>query len=246
MHDIDFLPADYVCLRETRSSNNWLRALWVTLATLVAVSWIAQASTTRQLIAHRNELHRQAQELRSQLGSRDVRFHEMAVAENRERLLDLLQFNAYPSQWLSALSGALPSQVTLREIRSAQEDLANPDVPSTTTVNSSIVFDDEPTNSVERDLERLARLAERRSVVISLRGTAPDDRAVSSYLDALQQTNVFDRVQLLYTDQEHPRDGAQRTFAIRLRVLPIPDRLARQQAVSAVAPHPTVTQANRR
>ena len=245
MHDIDFLPADYVCIRETRSSNNWLRALWVTLATLVAVSWIAQASTTRQLIAHRNELHRQTQELRSQLGSHEVRFHEMAAAENRERLLDLLLFNAYPSQWLSTLSGALPPQVTLREIRSALEDIQNPHVLETNTDNSSTVLDDEPTNSVERDLERLARLAERRSLVISLRGAASDDMAVSSYLNALQRTNVFDHVQLLFTDQEHPRGGVSRTFAIRLRVLPIPDRLARQQNIPAVAPRPSVIQASR-
>ncbi len=246
MHDIDFLPADYVCIRETRSSNNWLRALWVTLGTLMAVSWIAQASTTRQLVAHRNELHRQTRELRAQLGSRDVRFHEMAAAENRERLLDLLQFHACPSQWLSALSSALPPQVTLREVRSAQEVLANPEVPPMTTDNSSAAHDDEQTDSVERDLERLARLAERRAVVISIRGAAPEDRAVSSYLKALQQTKVFDRVHLLFTDQEHPRDGARRTFAIRLRVLSIPNRLACQQTVSAVAPRSTVTQANRR
>lgn len=245
MHDIDFLPADYVCIRETRSSNNWLRALWVTLATLMAVSWIAQASTTRQLIAHRNELHLQTQELRSQLGSRDVSIHEMAVAENRERLLDLLQFNAYPSQWLSVLSSALPPQVTLREIRSTQEGLANPEVPSTNTDNLSTVLDDEQTDSVERDVERLAHLAKRRSLVISLRGAASDDLAVSSYLNALQRTNVFDHVQLLFTDQEHARDGVSRTFAIRLRVLPIPDRLARQQNIPLVASRPTVTQANR-
>ena len=245
MYDIDFLPADYVCIRETRSSNNWLRALWVTLATLVAVSWIAQTSTTRQLIAHRNELHLQTQELRTQLASRDVSIHEMTVVENRERLLDALQFNASPSHWLSALSSALPPQVALREIRSTQEDLANPEAPSTTSGNSSTAHDDEQSDSVERDLERLARLAERRSVVISLRGAATDDVAVSSYLNALQRTNVFDHVQLLFTDQERARDAVSRTFAIRLRVLPISARLARQQAVPAVASQPSVTQASR-
>ncbi len=246
MHDIDFLPADYVCLRETRSSNNWLRALRVALATLMAVGWISQDSTTRQLIARRNELHRQTQALQSKLESHAARFHEMAAAENRERLLNVLQLNAYPSQWLSTLSGALPPQVTLREIRSAQEELAPPNVLATTTVNSSTVHNDDRADSVEHDLERLARMAKRRSLVISLRGAASEDQAVSSYLNALQRTNVFDQVQLLFTDQEHSRDGAQRTFAIRLRVLPIPGRLARQQTVPRVAPQPTVSQASRR
>ena len=244
MHDIDFLPADYVSRRETRSSNNWLRTLWAILATLIAVGWINQTSTTRQLIARRNELHRQTQALHLKLGSHDVRFRELIAVENRERLLDVLQLNAFPSRWLSTLSGTLPPQVTLREIHSAQEELANPNVPAATIENVLTAYDDEQIDPVERDLKRLVGMAERRSLAISLRGTAPDDQTVSSYLSALQRTNVFDQVHLLFTHQEQPTDGEHRTFAIRLRVLPIPERLVRHRTPPEFPSVPAITQAS--
>ena len=41
MHDIDFLPTDYVSIRTTRTSNNWLRMVLVTAVSLMVVTGLA-------------------------------------------------------------------------------------------------------------------------------------------------------------------------------------------------------------
>ena len=68
MHDIDFLPADYVCVRTTRFSNNWLRVVFVTAVSLMAVGWLAQAHSLSQLTTRRSRLQEQTNALMSKLG----------------------------------------------------------------------------------------------------------------------------------------------------------------------------------
>lgn len=244
MHDIDFLPADYVCPRATQASQNLLRVVLVTATTLMVASWIAQMSVRDRLTARRDALHRQARELQHKLSSPESLQREWAEVENQRRLLDVLRFHASPSRWLSAIGTALPSQVALREISSVMEDVAETTSPESQGHLPPKRFADNRAGPLERDLDRLAQPAERRSLVISLCGAAADDHAVSRFLSALQRTDLFDRVQLLSTNQAHQHDRAQRAFAIRLQVRPVPDRLAQQCSAPVRPSRPVITSAS--
>ena len=241
MHDIDFLPADYVCVRTTRFSNNWLRVVFVTAVSLMVVGWLAQTHSLSQLTARRSRLQQQTSELLSKLGSPEVLRRELKLVESQGRLLDALRLNVPPSRWLSAVVQSLPSQVVLREMKSSLEELAEPAARATPTQSSSLPPAEQVSEPIERDLDRLATSAERQTLVISLSGTADDDQAVSSFLSALQRTNLFDRVQLLFTNQHTQGAGSQRSFAVRLRVRPVPGRATNKRPQPNDAARPAVT-----
>lgn len=241
MHDIDFLPPNYVCVRATRFSNNWLRVVFVAAVSLMVVGGWAQSHTLNQLTARRNLLQQQTNELLSKLGSPDTLRRELKVVESESKLLDALRLNVPPTRWLSAIVQALPSSASLREMRSSREEIAESPVLGTAGGDSSKPSEKSVGDPIERDLDRLARLAERQTLVISLSGTAEDDQAVSSFLNALQRTNFFDRVQLLFTDQLGQGAGSQRSFAVRLRARPIPGRVSNQRLESSDAARPAIT-----
>lgn len=241
MHDIDFLPADYVCVRTTRLSNNWLRVVFVAAVSLMVVGWLAQTHSLNQLATSRTRLQEQTNALLSKLGSPDVQRRELKIVENRGRLLDVLRLNVPPSRWLSAVVQSLPPQVSLHEMKSNLEEQAEVTARATQSRNSPKPPEEPVGDPIERDLDRLAKSAERQLLVISLSGTANDDQAVSSFLNALQRTNLFDRVQLLFTDQLGQGTGSQRSFAVRLRVRPVPGRASNQRSESNDTTRPAVT-----
>ena len=241
MHDIDFLPTDYVCVRTTRTSNNWLRVVFVAAVSLMVVGWLAQTHSLSQLTAQRNRLQQQTNELLSKLDSPEILRRELKLVESQGRLLDALRLNVPPSRWLSAVVQSLPLQVSLREMKSSLEELADPAARATPARSGSPPTEEQASEPIERDLDRLAKSAERQWLVISLSGTADDDQAVSSFLNALQRTNLFDRVQLLFTDQHRQEAGAQRSFAVRLRVQPVPGRPLNKRPGPSDAARPAVT-----
>ena len=238
MHDIDFLPADYVCVRTTRFSNNWLRVVFVAAVSLMLVGWLAQRHSLNELTTRRSRLQEQTSALMSTLGSPEVLRRELKLVESQGRLLDALRLNVPPSRWLSAVVQSLPSQVTLREMKSSLEELAEPTARAVPARSNSPPLEEQVAAPIERDLDRLAKSAERQLLVISLSGTADDDQAVSSFLNALQRTNLFDRVQLLFTDQHSQGAGGQRSFAVRLRVRPVPGRASNQRLEPSDAARP--------
>jgi type IV pilus assembly PilN-like protein len=229
MQDIDFLPADYVCVRTTRTSNNWLRVVIVTAVSLMVVGALAQAHSLKELTTRRTRLQEQTNELLSKLGSPEALRGELKVVECEGKLLDVLRMNVPPTRWLSAIVQALPSQISLREMRSNREEISEPTARGPAGRGSSKPPEEQVADSRERDLNRLAIGSERQSLVISLTGTADDDQSVSSFLNALQRTSLFDRVQLLFTDQHGQGDATQRSFAVRLHIRPSPGRLTNQR-----------------
>ncbi len=242
MNDIDFLPADYVCVRATRFSNNWLRVVFVVAVSLMVTGWLAQIHALNQLTVRRSRLQEQSHALWSKLDSPDVLRRELNVVECEGRLLEVLRLNVPPTRWLSAVMQSLPAQVSLREIRVSREEIAL--IPSLGTAGGSNPKPpEEPSGDpLERDLDRLAKSTERQLLVIALNGIADDDQAVSQFLNALQRTNLFDRVQLLFTDQHREGTGGQRSFAVRLRIRPIPGRPANQRPEPNDAPRPAITE----
>ncbi len=241
MNDIDFLPADYVCVRTTRFSNNWLRVVFVTAAALMVTGWLAQSHSLSQLTARRGRLQEQTNELLAKLGSPEILRRELKVVESEGRLLEALRLNVPPTRWLSAVVQALPPQVSLREIRASREETAEPPARGTAGGSNSKPPEEQPGDPIDRDLDRLAKSAERQLLVISLSGSADDDQAVSNFLNALQRTNLFDRVQLLFTDQNGKEDETQRSFAVRLRVRPVPGRVSTPGSESSDTTRPANT-----
>ena len=241
MQDIDFLPPDYVCVHATRFSNNWLRVVFVAAVSLMVTGWLAQMHSLNELTTRRSRLQEQAKDLLSKLGSPELLRSELKIVESDGKLLNLLRLNVPPTRWLSAIVQAMPSSVSLREIRSSREE--NTESPTRGTPGGSVMTPStgpvgEP---IDRDLERLAKSAERQTLVIALSGTADDDQAVSAFLNGLQQTNLFDRVQLLFTDQLGQSSGAQRSFAIRLRARPVPGRSGNHRAEAPDGVRPAIT-----
>lgn len=216
MIDIDFLPADYVCVQITRKNDTWLRGLFVAVLALMLVGWVAQQNSIRDLTAHRNRLNEQAAQVLAQLDSGVELQAELTRAENSERLLNGLRHQVPPTRWLIAVVGALPEQVAITEIHSEIDDGTDLPVrqdPRTTNPPSA----EPPVDPVQQDLRRLLPIAARRTLMISVRGTAADDLEVSSFLTTLRETKLFERVQLLFTDQLPTGDKTMRSFAIRLR-----------------------------
>jgi hypothetical protein len=230
MNDIDFLPQDYVCVQEKRSKSNWLRGLLVVVLALIATGWGAQRQSMMELAARRNRMRDQATNLLSKLDSADVLKAELGRLESEGRLIDALRSKVPPSRWLEAIVGALPPQTVLLEIRSQIDEgsvpVARPEPGGAAPKPNEI----KTTDPVEQDLQRLIKLVPRESVTISIRGTAVDDLEVSQFLNALHQNNLFEHVQLLFTDQQVRKDHSVRSFAIRLRTQPLAGRFGEQKS----------------
>ncbi|MDB5342650.1 MAG: hypothetical protein JWP89_1027 [Schlesneria sp.] len=210
MQDIDFLPADYVCVQTTRKNDTWLRGLFVAVLALMALGWFEQQRSLRELVARRDRAQIQVAAMLSQVDLGDQLRVELQQGEDQARLLHGLRLHASPTRWLTEVVGALPEQVLLTEMHAEIEEGAAAAADSNADDNSSI-------DPLHQDLQRFVKQTPRRALMISLHGTAADDLQVAEFLRQLHQTRLFERVQLLFTDHQPVSERMQRSFAIRLR-----------------------------
>jgi len=220
MNDIDFLPANYVCVQVTRTNNNWLRGLFVAVLALMAMGWMTQQRSMSDMTRRRDRIQEQATAALAQIDTGEELRQGLSGAENDLRLLQGLKSQIPPSRWLLAIVGALPEQASITEIHAEIDDGTDPSgrpegAGAKPNPNAPVA------DPVQQDLDRLIKLASRRSLSISLRGSAADDLEVSRFLAALRKTDMFERVQLLFTDQQGQGDRPLRSFAIRLRTKPV-------------------------
>jgi hypothetical protein len=82
MYDVDFLPADYVCVRLTRNNHNWVRGLFAVVLGLMALGWIAQRQSLGEKVLRRDRLKQQTTVLMAQLGSADELRADLTEVEN--------------------------------------------------------------------------------------------------------------------------------------------------------------------
>ena len=236
MNDLDFLPAEYVHVQITRTNNNWLRVLFVAVLVLMGVGWVAQRHSLGEAITRRTRMQEQATAVLSQIDSGDQLKSELKRAENGARLLDGLRSQVPPTRWLSAIVGAMPVETSVTEIHSEVDEsieaVLRPE-PNAGANKSNAAPAADP---VQLDLDRLAKLTPRRSLIISLRGSAADDLEVSQFLTALHKTELFERVQLLFTDQQARGEKTLRSFAIRLRTRPLNGKRTERPPVTPVTP----------
>ena len=210
MQDIDFLPADYVCVQTTRKNDTWLRGLFVAVLGLMALGWFEQRRSLRELVARRDRAQIQLAAMLSKVDLGDQLRDQLRQGELQTRLLHGLQLHASPTRWLTAVVGTLPERTILTEIQAGIDEDLTSETELNAEGNSSIA-------PLDRDLQRLAKQTPRRALVISLRGAAADDLQVAEFLRQLHQAGIFERVQLLYTDHQPGDAQMQRSFAIRLR-----------------------------
>lgn len=232
MNDIDFLPSDYVCVKTTRTNNNWLRGLFVMVLGLMAVGWVAQQKALSELRARRTRAQDNATAMLASVNAGDQLRADLQRAENVVRIQDGLRTQVPPTRWLSAIVDALPQRVSLVEIQAAVEVEAE-HAEKTTSSSNPAQTETAPSDPIQRDLDRLANVTPRRTVVIAIRGSAHNDLEVSQLLTALHRIDMFDQVQLLFTDQLG--QDSLRSFAIRLRTRPLGGRTQRNTQNQPVA-----------
>lgn len=210
MQEIDFLPADYVCVQTTRKNDTWLRGLFVAVLGLMALGWFEHQRSLHELVARRDRAQIQLAAMLSQIDQGDQLRDQLQQGEDQARLLHGLRLHASPTRWLTAVVGALPDQILLTETHAEIDEVAATATDASSDDNSSM-------DPIHRDLQRLAKQIPRRALMISVHGTAADDLQVAEFLRQLHQTRLFERVQLLFTDHQSGGDQMQRSFAIRLR-----------------------------
>lgn len=233
MNDIDFLPADYVCQQTTRSNDNWLRGVFVAVLGLMAIGWYAQQRSISDLTSRRDRLRQQAVTLASQTDRGELLRVELQQLEDNGRLLNGLRTQVPPTRWLTAIVNSLPEKACFTEIHSEVDD--GVDTTRPLDPHSAKSTPAPRSNAIKEDLGRLAKTTPQRSLSIMLRGTATDDLEVSSLLTALHKLQLFDHVQLLFTDQQTVGNRILRSFAIRLRTRPLANRTGARTSTSPVA-----------
>jgi len=228
--EIDFLPSGFHDRKRRHRARGWR---WGVAVVFVALGGLGLAGNRIQharlraghgLLAPQAaavaDLDRQSTELRGRIESIGLK------ADLRARL----RLRPATTRLLAAVTGPLPSHVTLTELH-VSEGLTPAAAPPAQPAP------DQPLPPpVRRDLDRLDGESGR-PVLVSVRGVAPDDAAVSDYLAGLGRSGLFDEVRLLFTDHHDHLGHGLRAFSAELRVRPAapPPSVTASPAVTADA-----------
>jgi hypothetical protein len=218
-HTIDFLPAGYHQRRQLDLKKRWRQGLLLVFASLIALGTVQQRHSQARLVAERDRLRLQADAMAAQLGNAEALRQEILDLDASAALLARLQLRPAGTRVLQAIAQSLPAFVSLKEIRTSHERTASRTPAS--AADRAAKPKDVPAAGGTPQAADLAKLMEQQresSLVVSLAGIAPDDVAVSAYLAALRRTQLFDDVQLLYTDLHVYREERLRRFGLRLKV----------------------------
>lgn len=212
---IDFLPASYHRERGRKRNRMWRRALVLVSSGLVAVGSAQLWQMQNTLKQNRDRLLVNAQSLSSQLADPALLKERLRRHDVAAELLTRLELRASPTRVLHAVTRVLPEFVSLTEYRTQYEESPTSRFGRGTQTPQP---EEEATHPAEEDLRSLVGLSEGRSLIVTVQGLAPHDIAISSYLARLQDTELFDEVKLLYTDERSYGDFSMRTFGVRLEV----------------------------
>jgi Tfp pilus assembly protein PilN len=215
--EIDFLPASYRQNQVKRRRKTWRGGVVVAFVALAALGTFAQYRIHRRLEASRELMQSHAEQMTSQLENADELYRRIRDLDAKANLATRLRVRVAATRILADVTGALPDFVSLTEFRVNVEtsNAKAEEKPQRGKAAQKAATDVSPQAA---DLARLVEIERRSTHVVSLRGLAPDDVAVSKYLAALEHTNIFDRVQLLFTDHSTIRGHELRNFGIQLRV----------------------------
>lgn len=209
--EIDFLPAGFHDRKRRHRTRGWR---WAVAAAFVGLGGLGLAGNrihhARLKAEHDRlapqaaavaDLDRQSTEIRARIDSVGLK------ADLRARL----RLRPATTRLLAAVTAPLPAHTTLTELHLTEGR------PAAAAPSPAAPADQPVPPPIRRDLDRLD--AEHgRTLVLTLRGIAPDDDAVSDYLSGLGRTELFDEVRLLFTDRHELHGHELRTFSAELRV----------------------------
>jgi hypothetical protein len=233
---IDFLPASYHQQRQHEHKAVWRRMLLLFFLAIAVLGVVQQRWLRQKLESRRDELQVKAEGLRSALPDQTQVNRRLKELETRTLLLTSLQLRVPMTQTLAAITGSLPELVSLNdcqaEFGAIESTTSRPSTPEPPAANK------EKPSPFEEDLASLQKANSRAGVLVTLSGVAPDDLAISKYLITLRESELFERITLVYSGPHTVREESWRSFQIRLQVKnPLswldrkPDRrVARQRA----------------
>lgn len=229
--EIDFLPAGFHDRRRQRRARGWR---WGFAAAFVGLAGLGLAGNRLQharLEAARDQLAPQARavaDLDRQTAELHTRIESLGLkADLRARL----RLRPATTRLLAAVTAPLPEHATLTDLHLVEE--VSPD-GAAAAPPAPQASGQPPLPPVKQDLDRLTTASGRR-LMLTLRGVAPDDAAVSDYLAGLGRSGLFDQIRLLFTDRHDHHGHDLRSFSVELRVRRLHPSPATPAASAALA-----------
>jgi Tfp pilus assembly protein PilN len=213
---IDFLPATYHLQRQREHKTLWRRMMVFFFLALAVLGTWQQRQIRRKLELRRDELQTKAQGLMQAVPVKSKVTQELNSLETKSLLLTTLELRVPMTRMLAAVTKSLPELVSLNECH-AEAGLMESSGPSVPAVIPAQISKEKPP-PFEADLTELRNASSRTAMMVTLSGIAPDDLAISAYLVALRETELFERVTLAFTGQHLVRGENWRNFQIRLQV----------------------------
>ena len=220
VQQIDFLPTCYWQMRHRRKKKVWRQAVLVVFLSMIVVGTLQQRHIRANLEAKRTRIQNQANQMTAHLENADALRQQIHQLDAKANLVANLRVAVRPTRILATVTNSRPEYVTLTELHMSYDDLAKK-TPAKSRSQASQDGQDASTNELaeELDLKERAKTRGQTALFVDLKGIAPDNVAISSYLDALEQSGLFDEVEWINTDEyDDPNEYQLRSFEFHLRV----------------------------
>lgn len=218
--EIDFLPKSYHKAQMRQQKRTWNRFIVVAFLALVGLGAFAQWRIESKLEDERDKVLAQADRLASSLRNADDLKKQIGQLDLQGDFVTQLSMQTRLTPLLETLSAARPRYVRLLEVQSKYEKL---EVIQSLSKRKTKKKDakKKDVDPFKEDLERIRTETGEMAMIVTLRGVAPDDLAVSQFLAGLQETAFFDSIILLYSDEYQFSEYKLRSFGMRLRLRPL-------------------------
>ena len=219
VHDIDFLPDSYRQSQQRRKKTLWRRAVLFVVLAIIVAGTLHQRQSQKQVLQQRNRLQLQAELAWQQLDDPAALRAEIATLETQANVRTMLRMRTSQTRVLAVISACLPTYTSLTELQIGPQKVAaaSSAVPKRGRAAGKKA-PEETVSPTTADWKRLQKESAETELVVSLEGMAPNDLAISQFLEALKQSRSFSEVRLLYTDRHEYRETAMRAFGMQLKV----------------------------
>ena len=219
VHDIDFLPDSYRQQQERRQRRHWRQGVFAIALVLIGIGTLGRYQTRTRLEVTRDRLRKHANQMSTQLQSTASLQREIERQRALANLRAYLSVRVPPTRLLAEVTNCLPEFVSLTDYRLFAETQTSSAIHSPRARRAKSIEQSEAGILPEtQDLKQLQESAKESALLVTLEGIAPDDVSLSKYLAALEQSGIFQEVQLLFTNQHVDQDHELRSFGIRLQV----------------------------
>lgn len=215
---IDFLPATYHVQRQREHKTLWRRMMVFFFLALAMVGTWQQRDLQRKLEARRDALQARAEGLLQSVKAQSDVEQQLNELETRALLLATLELRVPMTRVLTAITRSLPELVSLSDCQTETGLKETTSVKPGSITPVTNVSNNKKPSPFESDLTEIRKATDLSATMLTLNGIAPDDIAISQYLVALRETDLFDRVTLSFTGQHSVREETWRKFEVRLQV----------------------------